>query len=136
MTSLALDRVTKDFASPRGIVRVLRGLSLSVASGELLALLGPSGCGKTTTLRLIAGLLQPTSGDIAFGGQSVLHLPPEKRGAVMVFQQHLLFPFMSVADNVAFGLKMQRVGRGRSPPAGGGSPGDGETGRLRAALAG
>ncbi|MFQ5341095.1 MAG: ABC transporter ATP-binding protein [Anaerolineae bacterium] len=111
MTSLALDRVTKDFASQGGTVRVLRGLSLSVASGELLALLGPSGCGKTTTLRLIAGLLQPTSGDIAFDGQSVLHLPPEKRGAVMVFQQHLLFPFMSVADNVAFGLKMRRVGR-------------------------
>lgn len=111
MTSLALDCVTKDFDSPGGAVQVLRGLSLSVASGELLALLGPSGCGKTTTLRLIAGLLEPTSGDVAFDGQSVLCLPPEKRGAVMVFQQHLLFPFMSVADNVAFGLKMRRVGR-------------------------
>jgi ABC-type Fe3+/spermidine/putrescine transport system ATPase subunit len=77
----------------------------------LVAVLGPSGCGKTTTLRLIAGLLDPTSGDIAFDGEPVLGVPPEKRGAVMVFQQHLLFPFMSVADNVAFGLKMRGVGR-------------------------
>jgi ABC-type Fe3+/spermidine/putrescine transport system ATPase subunit len=60
---------------------------------------------------LIAGLLDPTSGDIAFNDQSVLGLPPEKRGAVMVFQQHLLFPFMSVGDNVAFGLRMRRVRR-------------------------
>ncbi|MFQ5855003.1 MAG: ABC transporter ATP-binding protein [Anaerolineae bacterium] len=111
MTSLILDGVTKDFASPSGTVQVLRGLSLAVQSGELLALLGPSGCGKTTTLRLIAGLLQPTSGDIGFDGRSVLRLPPEKRGAVMVFQQHLLFPFMSVVGNVAFGLKMRRVAR-------------------------
>jgi ABC-type Fe3+/spermidine/putrescine transport system ATPase subunit len=111
MTSLTLDHLTKDFASPGGTVHVLREVSLTVAAGELLALLGPSGCGKTTTLRLIAGLLDPTSGDMAFDGQSVLRLPPEKRGAVMVFQQHLLFPFMTVADNIAFGLKMHRVGR-------------------------
>jgi ABC-type Fe3+/spermidine/putrescine transport system ATPase subunit len=111
VTQLKLDRLTKEFTSPRGAIHILHGLSLGVDAGELLALLGPSGCGKTTTLRLIAGLLDPTSGDINFDGRSVLKLPPERRGAVMVFQQHLLFPFMSVADNVAFGLRMRRLGR-------------------------
>jgi ABC-type Fe3+/spermidine/putrescine transport system ATPase subunit len=80
-----------------------------VAQGELLALLGPSGCGKTTLLRMVAGLLPPTGGDIAFNGQSVLQLPAQKRNAVMVFQQHQLFPFTSVADNIAFGLKIQKL---------------------------
>ena len=111
MTTLTLIRLTKEFPSREGPVRVLRGLSLSVESGELLALLGPSGCGKTTTLRLIAGLIDPTSGEIAFDEESVLRLPPEKRGVVMVFQGHALFPFMSVADNVAFGLKMRGLKR-------------------------
>ncbi|MEK7786941.1 MAG: ATP-binding cassette domain-containing protein, partial [Chloroflexota bacterium] len=114
MTTLTLTRLSKDFPSRNGPARAsraLRELSLRVESGELMALLGPSGCGKTTTLRLIAGLLDPASGDIAFDGESVLSVPPEKRGAVMVFQGHLLFPFMSVADNVAFGLKMRGVGR-------------------------
>jgi ABC-type Fe3+/spermidine/putrescine transport system ATPase subunit len=73
-----------------------------------VALLGPSGCGKTTTLKLIAGLLATrTSGDIRFDGRSVLALPAERRGAVMVFQQHALFPFMSAGANVAFGLKLR-----------------------------
>ncbi len=117
MTTLTLTRLSKDFPSRNGPARAsraLRELSLRVESGELMALLGPSGCGKTTTLRLIAGLLDPASGDIAFDGESVLSVPPEKRGAVMVFQGHLLFPFMSVADNVAFGLKMRGVGRDES----------------------
>ncbi|MBS1251203.1 MAG: Spermidine/putrescine import ATP-binding protein PotA [Anaerolineales bacterium] len=111
MTALTLDRVGKDFATQDGCVSVLQDLTLAVESGELLTLLGPSGCGKTTTLRLIAGLLDPTAGDVRFDGRSVLPVPAEKRGAVMVFQQHLLFPFMSVADNVAFGLKMRGVPR-------------------------
>ncbi len=111
MTALTLTRLSKDFPSRNGAVPALRELSLRVEEGELVALLGPSGCGKTTALRLIAGLLDPTSGDIAFDGESVLRVPPEKRGAVMVFQGHLLFPFMSVAENVAFGLKMRGVGR-------------------------
>ena len=86
------------------------GLNLRINEGELMVLLGPSGCGKTTTLRLIAGLLQPSGGDVLFGGVSVLDVPPEKRGAVMVFQEHTLFPFMSVGDNVAYGLKMRKFG--------------------------
>ena len=106
MTALTIENLTKTYAN--GITAVT-DLSLNVARGELMAILGPSGCGKTTLLRLIAGLLTPTAGDIAFNGRSVLPLPPQKRGAVMVFQQHQLFPFMSVADNIAFGLKVQKL---------------------------
>jgi ABC-type sugar transport system ATPase subunit len=84
-------------------------LSLAIPSGSLTALLGPSGCGKTTTMKIIAGLLKPDSGDVSFDGQSVLPLPPEKRAAVMVFQNHLLFPQMTVAQNIGFGLRMRGV---------------------------
>lgn len=108
MTTLTTSHLTKQY--PNG-VKAVSNLSLNMANGEFLALLGPSGCGKTTLLRMIAGLLPPTSGDIAFNGQSVLRLPPQKRGAVMVFQQHQLFPFMSVADNIAFGLKIQKLNK-------------------------
>ncbi len=87
----------------------LEGLSLEIAKGELVALLGPSGCGKTTALRIIAGLIQPTSGDLRFDGRPVLGLPPERRNAVMVFQNHLLFPHMNVVENVGFGLRMRGV---------------------------
>ena len=93
-----------------GMVRpALDGLSLEIAKGELVTLLGPSGCGKTTALRIIAGLIQPTSGDLRFDGRPVLSLPPERRDAVMVFQNHLLFPHMTVAENVGFGLRMRGV---------------------------
>lgn len=108
MTALTLSQVTKVY-EPRTVA--ISDLSLAVESGELLVLLGPSGCGKTTTLRLIAGLLQPTAGDILFDGKSALALPPEKRGAVMVFQESTLFPFRSVRDNVAFGLQIRKLGR-------------------------
>ncbi len=94
-----------------GEVTAVSDLNFTLHHGELMVLLGPSGCGKTTTLRLIAGLLSPTKGDILFDGQSVLAVPPEKRGAVMVFQKDALFPFMTVAENVAFGLKMQKLRR-------------------------
>jgi ABC-type Fe3+/spermidine/putrescine transport system ATPase subunit len=106
MTILTIKNLTKIY--PNG-VKAITDFSLTVNQGEFLVLLGPSGCGKTTLLRLIAGLVDPTEGDIAFNGQSVRHLPPQKRGAVMVFQQHQLFPFMSVADNIAFGLKAQKL---------------------------
>jgi ABC-type Fe3+/spermidine/putrescine transport system ATPase subunit len=92
-----------------GSLAAVEGLSLEIASGELVALLGPSGCGKTTTMRMIAGLLAPSGGDICFDGRSVTKVPAEKRGAVMVFQKHLLFPHMSVGENVAFGLKMKGI---------------------------
>ena len=89
----------------------LSRLSVEVEPGELVAFLGPSGCGKTTALKIIAGLVCPTSGDVLVGGNSVLAVPPEKRGAAMVFQKPLLFPHMSVAANIGFGLRMRNVPR-------------------------
>ena len=91
----------------RGAEPALRGLSLSVEPGELVALLGPSGCGKTTALKTIAGLLTPTTGDVLVDGRSLLGVPAEKREAAMVFQKPLLFPNMSVEANVGFGLRMR-----------------------------
>ncbi len=87
--------------------QAVQDVTLHLPSGKITALLGPSGCGKTTTLKMIAGLLEPTTGDILFAGASVLPLPAEKRTAVMAFQNHLLFPYMSVGENVGFGLKMR-----------------------------
>ncbi len=89
----------------------LSGLSLSVEPGELAALLGPSGCGKTTALKIVAGLLSPTAGDVLVDGRSTLGVPPERRGAAMVFQKSLLFPHMTVESNVGFGLRMRGVDR-------------------------
>ena len=80
-------------------------IDLSVAGGEFFSLLGPSGCGKTTTLRLVAGFEEPTAGRILLDGVDVSGVPPHKRNVNTVFQSYALFPFMSVFDNVAFGLK-------------------------------
>lgn len=105
MTEVVLVGLNKQYGNQQAAAVV--DLSLTMAGGQITALLGPSGCGKTTALKMIAGLLTPTSGDILFDGCSILPIPAEQRGAVMVFQNHLLFPHMSVADNVAFGLKMR-----------------------------
>ncbi len=93
----------------QGSSPALSQLSVEVDPGELVAFLGPSGCGKTTALKIIAGLLRPTYGDVLVDGLSVLAVPPEERGAAMVFQNPLLFPHMSVAANIGFGLKMRNV---------------------------
>lgn len=105
MTRIVLDRLTKTF--PAQPTPVLAGLSLDVHPGELVALLGPSGSGKSTILKIIAGIEQPDSGDVRFGEQSLLSVPPHQRGAVLMFQKAYLFPFLHVADNIAFGLKMR-----------------------------
>ena len=89
----------------------VRDVTLSVADGEFLVLLGPSGCGKTTTLRMVAGFIEPTSGTVRLGGTDVTLLPPWKRNAGMVFQSYALFPHLSVAQNVAFGLVMRKLPR-------------------------
>ena len=107
MTRLRIQGLAKRF----GDVAAVKGLDLDVAEGSLVALLGPSGCGKTTTLRMIAGLESPTEGDILFDDESVLATPPEKRGIGMVFQRYVLFPHMTVAKNVSFGLRMRGVAR-------------------------
>src|SRR6202142_2308283 len=86
-------------------------IDLTVASGEFFSLLGPSGCGKTTTLRLIAGFEQPTSGRILLDGADVSGVPPHRRNVNTVFQSYALFPFLAVFDNVAFGLKHRDVGK-------------------------
>ncbi len=84
-------------------------LNLAIEAGSLFALLGPSGCGKTTTLKMIAGLLEPTHGEIAFDGRPVARIRPEQRNTAMVFQKPLLFPHMTIGQNVAFGLRMRHV---------------------------
>lgn len=105
MTEVSLTQLSKHY--PDASETAVQGLTLDIPSGSLTALLGPSGCGKTTVMKMIAGLLEPSSGDIRFDGTSVLNQLPEQRDAVMVFQNHLLFPYMSVADNVGFGLRMR-----------------------------
>ncbi|MFN8440753.1 MAG: ABC transporter ATP-binding protein [Caldilineaceae bacterium] len=105
MTTVVLKDLTRRF----GDVTAVNRLNLTIESGEMVAFLGPSGCGKTTTLRMITGLLLPNEGDVLFDGKSMLNVPTERRGAVMVFQKHLLFPTMNVAQNVGFGLRMQGI---------------------------
>lgn len=92
-------------------VSVVKHVSLSVESGEFVSILGPSGCGKTTILRMIAGLLLPDNGSIHIRGKDVTHNPAYKRDIGMVFQNYALFPHFTVAENVAFGLRMRRLNR-------------------------
>jgi putative spermidine/putrescine transport system ATP-binding protein len=89
----------------------VRDVSLGIRDGEFLVLLGPSGCGKTTTLRMVAGFIEPTAGHVKLGGSDVTLLPPWKRNAGMVFQSYALFPHLTVAQNVAFGLEMRKLAR-------------------------
>jgi ABC-type Fe3+/spermidine/putrescine transport system ATPase subunit len=105
-SGLDLISLTKDF--PGGTIAV-DDVNLHVDHGEYVVLLGPSGCGKTTTLRMIGGHEFPTGGDILLDGQSLVGLPPHKRPTTTVFQHFALFPHRSVLDNVAFGLKMEKV---------------------------
>jgi ABC-type Fe3+/spermidine/putrescine transport system ATPase subunit len=109
VTGISLTGLTKTY--PGAVRPAVDELSLQLGAGSLTALLGPSGCGKSTTLAMVAGLLTPDTGDIALDGTSLLHLPPERRPFGMVFQRPLLFPHLSVGENVAFGLRMQRVRR-------------------------
>jgi len=107
MSFLILDQLTKAY----GDVIAVDRLSLEVAKGEFVSLLGPSGCGKTTTLQMIAGFVEPTNGRITLDGGDLLSVRPNKRGLGIVFQSYALFPHMTAAENVAFGLEMQHVPR-------------------------
>ena len=108
MPFLVLDKLTKDYDK----VTVVSELSLSVEQGEFIALLGPSGCGKTTTLQMLAGFVEPTSGDIRLDGHSLVAVKPSARALGIVFQSYALFPHMTASQNIAFGLEMQGVGPG------------------------
>src|SRR6266487_6731774 len=107
---LRLDRVSRHFGHPGGTqIAALHELTLTIRRGEFICLLGPSGCGKTTALNCIAGLLQLSGGSIWLDEQRIDTLPPEKRGFGMVFQNYALFPHMTVAKNIGFGLRMRGV---------------------------
>jgi sn-glycerol 3-phosphate transport system ATP-binding protein len=93
-----------------GATRAVDDVSFEAAAGRMLVLLGPSGCGKSTTLRLIAGLEAATSGRVFIGGVDVTDRPPAERRLSMVFQSYALFPHLSVAENIVFGLRVRRVG--------------------------
>lgn len=110
MSTLYIDGVSKSF----GDSVALHKISLSVSDGEFVTLLGPSGCGKTTLMRIIAGITQPDGGTIRVNDRDVHTLPPEKRNIGLVFQSYALFPHMTVAANVGFGLKMRGVPRGEA----------------------
>lgn len=109
MTSLRIEGLTKRY----GNMNALDEFSLKVDSGQFMVLLGPSGCGKTTAVRCIAGLVNPTSGQIYIGDQMVNHLPPKDRDVAMVFQNYALYPHMIVYNNIAFPLKMRKVAKNK-----------------------
>ena len=103
--SISLRGITKSWGDPPAVDHV----DLEIKAGQFTALLGPSGCGKSTTLRIIAGLEFPDSGTVTIGGEDVTALPPAKRNIAMVFQSYALFPHLSVAENITFGLRTRRV---------------------------
>ncbi len=106
---ITLDQVVKTFDT----FRAVRGVSLEIGSGELVALLGPSGSGKTTILRMVAGLEYADAGSIHFGDEDATNIPVRERGVGFVFQHYALFPHMTVAENVAFGMKVSKVRRSK-----------------------
>jgi len=110
MSDLTLQNVRKVYRTKgRPEVEAVRGMTLTVRSGELVGLLGPSGCGKSTTLRMIAGLEDVTSGDILVGGRSVVGLPPQRRNIGVAFENYALYPPLTVRENIAFGLEARGV---------------------------
>ena len=107
MSEVAIQHITKTY----GPTRAVDDVSLAIAKGELLAVLGPSGCGKTTMLRMVAGFVEPDSGAVNLRGRDITRMPPHQRDAGMVFQSYALFPHLSVAENIAFGLKRRGVAK-------------------------
>ena len=105
MTVISLSHIDKSF----GTVRIVKDLNLVIADREFLVFLGPSGCGKTTTMRMVAGLEQPTKGEVAFDGVRMNEVPTRQRDVAMVFQNYGLYPHMSVAQNIAYPLKLRGI---------------------------
>ena len=111
MTSnVTLIDVTKYYGSSSE-APVIDSINAEIGSGELVTILGPSGCGKTTVLKIVAGLLDPSSGDVLVDDESVVFLPPERRPVAMVLQKPLLFPHMTVEENIGFGLEVRKFPR-------------------------
>ena len=108
MATVELDAVTKVY--PNG-VEAVQSVSLEIGDGELMVLVGPSGCGKTTVLRMVAGLEEISDGEVRIGGRVVNDVSPKDRDIAMVFQNYALYPHMTVAQNIGFGLKMRRLPR-------------------------
>src|SRR5687767_2651451 len=108
VAEIVLHDVWKVFADG---TEAVRSLDLDIADGEFMVLVGPSGCGKTTALRMVAGLESITKGEVRIGDRVVSDVPPKERDIAMVFQNYALYPHMSVFDNMAFGLKLQKVTR-------------------------
>jgi multiple sugar transport system ATP-binding protein len=108
-SALHIQGIRKTFGKGDKTVEVLKKIDIDVAPGEFLILVGPSGCGKSTLLNIIAGLEDPTEGDIRIGERNVVGVPPAQRDIAMVFQSYALYPTMSVADNIGFALEMRKV---------------------------
>ena len=108
-SSLEIAGINKRFGNGDKSVEVLRRVDIHVAPGEFLILVGPSGCGKSTLLNIIAGLDDPTEGEVRIGGKNVVDMPPRDRDIAMVFQSYALYPTMSVADNIGFALEMRKM---------------------------
>jgi sn-glycerol 3-phosphate transport system ATP-binding protein len=109
MASIQLNKVVKRYGSGKNALQVIHGVSAEIADHEFIVIVGPSGCGKSTLLRMVAGLEEITSGEISIGGRVVNELEPAERDIAMVFQNYALYPHMSVYDNMAYGLKIQKV---------------------------
>src|SRR5215831_18973409 len=112
MARLQLSGLSKTY----GDFHAVAGIDLDIAQGELVVLLGPSGCGKTTTLRMIAGFIAPTAGVIRLGGEEITRRPPWKRDTGLVFQSYALFPHLTAAENIAFGLRMRQLPEAKVAP--------------------
>jgi spermidine/putrescine transport system ATP-binding protein len=111
LPAIELHGVSKEFRTGHDVVAAVREMDLAIVQGEFFSLLGPSGCGKTTTMRMIAGFEEPTSGRVWLHGRDVTSVPPNKRDVNMVFQSYALFPHMNVFENVAFGLRRRGVAK-------------------------
>jgi spermidine/putrescine ABC transporter ATP-binding subunit len=105
----SVDLKVRNISKSYGRERVLNDVSLQVEAGKIMTLLGPSGCGKSTLLRIIAGFVTADDGAVLLGGESIVHLPPNRRETAMVFQNYTLFPHMRVIENVTFGMRMRKV---------------------------